>query len=93
MRVRNAVDGSVPPDLRNPEMVMRGLFDLCTRDAVFRSNGALWCAAHPGYDGLDYLHALQKPYRDAGTMPDFPNLASYAAWVLSLPPEMAEGWR
>lgn len=40
-----------------------------------------------------YLHALQKPYRDAGTMPNFPNLASYAAWVLSLPPEMAEGWR
>ncbi len=87
MRVRSAVDGSVPPNLRDPEALDRALVAACMRDVVFRSRAA-------AFDGSasDYIHALTKPHRDAGALPTFENIASYAAFVLALPPEMAEGW-
>lgn len=66
--------------LRDPEAVARTILGLCMADSVFASRRAA-----SGLSGLDYLHAITAPSRNAGTMPSFANAASYAAFVLTLP--------
>ncbi len=87
-RNRSAGDDSVPPDNRDPERYARSLLHACNADTIFRSRRAQWINAHPfgEVDGLDFLHAVLAPARNAGTLPaSFPNFASHVAYVLSLP--------
>lgn len=94
IRVRSAGDDSVPPPLRDPDRELAAVHAICLADIVYRSRCAEWVRADPDRrrTGLDFCHAVQKPARDAGTMPAFPNRASYAAWVLSLPAPPVE-WK
>lgn len=74
------------PKLRDGERLFKSLYASCSLDTVFNSRRQQWCAANPGKDGLDYLYAVLKPSRDAGTLPaSFANLAAYTAFVLGLP--------
>lgn len=89
--MRTASDVPLPP-LRDPDRLSRAVLSGCMRDTVFASRAQQWCKNNPKYDRMDYLHHVTKAHRDAGTMPNFLNLASYVAWVLSLPPDLAQGW-
>lgn len=90
--MRTVNDVPVPPRV-DPEAALRTLYAHCCKSTVFGSQRDDWCRRHPGYDGLDYLHALLKRDRDAGTLPQLPNAASLAAYVLTIPPNLAEGWQ
>lgn len=92
MKVRSAGDDTVPPPLRNPDAFDRALVAACMIDVVFRSRAAEFASANPGATASDYIYALTKPFRDAGTMPTFQNVAAHAAFVLALPPDLAQGW-
>lgn len=88
----NRTVSDVPlPRLRDPDALSRAVLSGCLRDTVFASRAQQWCRANPKYDRMDYLWHVTKPYRDAGSMPDFPNVASYVAWVLALPADLAQG--
>lgn len=93
MTQRSAVDDTPRPPLRNPEAILSAVVELCLRDTIFASQAQQWCAARPGASTADYIHALTKPYRDAGALPAFVNAANYAAFVLALAPDLAEDWR
>ncbi len=85
--MRTVNDIPLPP-LRDVEAFNRRLLHACNADTIFRSRRAQWIAAHPfgQVDGLDFLHAVMAPARNAGTLPaSFPNFNSHVAYVLSLP--------
>jgi hypothetical protein len=85
--------GPAPPPLRNPDTLAQAVHEACLADTVYRSRAAEFIRANPGATGIDYLHALTKPHRDAGTTPTtFANVASYAAWALTLPAPPVE-WK
>lgn len=90
--MRTVNDIELPPRGPDTDTRYRMLLAACLKSTVFRSQLDSWCRQHPSKDSIDYLDAIQKPYRDAGAMPSFPNLASYAAWVLGLSPSAADGW-
>lgn len=79
--MRNAVTDVEMPKRRDAEAVARTVAALCEQDSVFASRRAA-----SGLSGIDYIHAVTAPARNAGTMPAFANAASYAAFVLTQPP-------
>ncbi|MBA4132879.1 MAG: hypothetical protein C0519_15825 [Hyphomicrobium sp.] len=93
MTQRSAADDTPRPPRRNPDALLGTIIGLCLQDTIFASQAQQWCAARPGASTADYIHALTKPHRDAGALPDFINAASYAAFVLALAPDLAEDWR
>ncbi len=76
------------PKLRDADAYNRRLLHACNADTIFRSRRAQWINAHPfgTVSGLDFLHEVTRPAREAGTLPaSFANFNSHVAWVVSLP--------
>lgn len=80
------VNDVIQPPLRRPDIVDQRILLECGKSTIFISQMRDWIAKNPGTTGLDYLHAVTKPHRDANTLPTFSNWQNFAAWVLTLPP-------
>lgn len=84
--MRNAVTGEEIPPLRDPDLIRRLAHEACMADTIYRSRCRTYLDANEGKDSLDFWDFIQKPYRDAGTMPTgFTSLNNYVAWILTLP--------